>query len=348
MTLEQMESSKRTEAVIGAWSDKPTGQTKELISHYQQAFNEIDDQLKIIHNKFLSGVKPEDYYNQVIQYNRLENLQKQAAAAYKAAAKKAGLAQVEISKTAMSNVYYQNMYSVNWFSGLENFEYFAVLNPAAVEVSVFGTPKVWRRIAAAKRDSLIPYQPKHGTLIETPLDNDSKTLAKIKNTITQSIIQGKSYQNTSKEIQKIMENTASNALRIARTEGTRNMNSGAFANTQAAADLGLDIKRRVIETLDSRTREQSAQIDDQEVGANAPFIYPGGLEVMIIGNSGVAAYDINERGRSIDIIPGSDPGDRIGKDPVSGKREEATFKNLDDWMTKHDLKYNKHGRVVSK
>jgi hypothetical protein len=76
---------------------------------------------------------------------------------------------------------------------------------------------------------------------------------------------------------------------------------------------------------------------------------------MIIGNSGVAKFDINERGRSIDIVPGTPPGRRTGRSPVedppgSGKFPilEASFKNMDDWMKQHNLTFNKSGRIVSK
>ena len=69
---------------------------------------------------------------------------------------------------------------------------------------------------------------------------------------------------------------------------------------------------------------------------------------MILGNPGVAAYDINERGRSIDIVPGTKPGQRTGRDPATGHPAEATFKNFDDWMKKNDLKYNKSGRIVAR
>jgi len=344
----QETSVDRTKAVIGAWTDRPTGQTKKIVDQYKKAYAEIDKQLKTIHNKFLSGVKPEDYYNEVIKFERLTNLQKQIGGFYRDAAKKAGIIQIESSKTAMTNVYYQNMYSVNWFSGAKEFTYFTVLNNSAVEVSVFGSPKVWKDIAKSKRKGLLPYQAKHGTLLETLLANNQKDLAKLRQTLTQAIIQGESYTKTTKQIKTILETTASNAVRIARTEGARNMNSGALANTEAAIDAGVDLNRKAIETLDSKTREQSAIIDDQEVPGNEPFIYPGGLKVMIIGNSGVAAYDINERGRSIDVVSGTPPGQRTGRDPVTQQPLTATFKNFDDWMTKNNLKYNRSGKIVPK
>jgi len=370
-TLEDLQeiSTQRTKDLIGAWNrDKngnpvPIGISKQITDQYKKAYEDIAKSLKAIENK-ISTVKPEDYYNEVVKHGRLSALKSQIAGFYNDAAGKAGLLQVESSTLALSNKYYENMYAVNWFSadafhGIHDFTYFAVLNKATIESSVLGTPKVWDSLTKAQKKLLKPTFPKHGTLIKTLMDNREKDLLKLQEVITQGLLKGKSSVKTAKDLQKVfkditddvkerMEVSASNALRIARTEGARNMNSGAFANTQAAIDAGLELNRKVIETLDSNTREQSAQIDDQEVPGNQPFIYPGGLEVMIIGNSGVAAYDINERGTSIDVVPGTPPGQRTGRDPATGKHTDATFNNFDDWMTKHKLKYNDQGRIVSK
>ena len=73
----QSESIKRTQAIIGAWGDQPKGQTKLIVDEYKKAYKEIDALIKDVHAKILSGVKPEDYYNEVIKYNRLANLQKE-------------------------------------------------------------------------------------------------------------------------------------------------------------------------------------------------------------------------------------------------------------------------------
>lgn len=372
MTLEAMQelSTERTEALIGAWNwDKdvdpvPIGISKQITDQYKKAYLDINKSLDTIRNKFLIGVKPENYYNEIVKFNRLASLKSQIATIYNEAAGKAGLLQVESSTLAISNKYYENMYSVNWFSadafkGVTDFQYFAVLNKATIESSVLGTPKVWDSLSTAQKKSLKPLFPKHGTLIKTLNDNRVKDLLLLQDVITQGLLKGKSSVKTAKDLEKVftdiasdvkerMEVSASNALRIARTEGARNMNSGAFANTQAAIDAGLELKRKAIETLDSRTREQSHFIDDEEVGGDEPFNYPGGLKVMIIGNSGVAEYDINERGRSIDIVPGTPPGKRTGRDPATGEHLEATFKNMDDWMKKNGLTFNKSGRIVSK
>lgn len=369
-TLEELQeiSTQRTQDLIGAWNwDKkgnpvPIGISKQITDQYKKAYLDINKSLEAIRKKFLTGVKPENYFNEIQKFNRLSSLKSQIATIYNEAAGKAGLLQVESATLAISNKYYENMYSVNWFSadafkGVKDFQYFAVLNKATIESSVLGTPKVWASLSKAQKIANKPLFPKHGTLIKTLQDNRVKDLLKLQEVITQGLLKGRSSVKTAKDLQKVftdiakdvkerMEVSASNALRIARTEGARNMNSGAFTNTQAAIDAGLELKRKAVETLDSNTRAQSSFIDDKEVDGDKPFNYPGGLKVMIIGNSGVAKFDINERGRSIDIVPGTPPGRRTGRDSATGEILEASFKNMDDWMKQHNLTFNKSGRIV--
>jgi hypothetical protein len=350
MTLQEMHktATARTEAVIGAWTERPTGQTKRLIDNYRKAFIEIEKELKDIYAKFLSGVKPEDYYNEMLKFNRAQNLQKQIVSAYNEAARKAGAAQMEISKTAISNQYYGNMYSVNWFSGTQGNTFYTVLNPNIAKVSVFGTPEVWKGIKKADKGTLKPFLPKNGTVINNLRANRTKDLIKLQDTITQGLIQGKSFTALSKDIKAVFNTTANNAVRIARTEGIRNMNSGALANTQEAMSAGVGIGREVVEIMDDRTRAQSASINGQRQKGDDPFIYPGGLKVDIIGNSGVPEYDINERGTSVDFIEGIEPTTIEGINPATGNPGVASYRDFDKWMEEHDLRFNKEGRIVSK
>jgi hypothetical protein len=265
-TLEQLQeiATERTEALIGAWNwDKagnpvPIGISKQITDQYKKAYLDINKSLEAIRKKFLAGVKPEDYYNEIVKFNRLSSLKSQIATIYNEAAGKAGLLQVESSTLAISNKYYENMYAVNWFSadafkGVNDFQYFAILNKATIESSVLGTPKVWNSLSKAQKKALKPLFPKHGTLIKTLNDNRVKDLLKLQEVITQGLLKGRSSVKTAKDLQKVfkdiatdvkerMEVSASNALRIARTEGARNMNSGAFANTQAGIDAGLELK----------------------------------------------------------------------------------------------------------
>jgi trigger factor len=74
MTLQQMqdEALNRMETIVGAWTDKPTGQSKGLVDAYRTAYKDIDSDLKAVHNKILSGVKPEDYFNEKLQGHAID------------------------------------------------------------------------------------------------------------------------------------------------------------------------------------------------------------------------------------------------------------------------------------
>lgn len=347
MTLQQMQeaSRKRQEAIIGAWGEQPYGLTRDLLRNYRGAYTTISADLKSAYAK-LAGVSPDNagYYNELLKYNRLTALQRSTAEAYRKAARKAGLGQYAASQLALSNQYYENQYTINWFSDAP---YFSTLDQKIVEVSVYGTPKIWESIKASNRDKYGPYLPQYGTLSELLNANAAKDLEMVSRTITQRLRQGKSYSIVARDLRKIFNTTANNAIRIARTEGNRNLNSGAFANSQAAMDAGIQLERMYLATLDTRTREQSAAMDGQVRPADKPFEY-GGLSWFIPGNSGNPAYDINDRCTVIDRVDGKNPALRRGRNPATGQTEVADFGSFDDWMSQNNLTRNKSGRIVSR
>jgi len=357
LTLAEMQGivKERTESVIGAFGDpgtRPTGQTKNMVDQYRTAYDDIDSLLEKAYAR-LAGIDPADagYYNELIRTQRLQNLQDQIKKLYNDAARSVGFLQIESSKTAINNVFYGNMYSVNWFSGAQGFEYFAVLNPNVVKVSVLSTPKIWESIRKnhpSQIKGLTKYQPKHGTLIETLTSNRNKDIAKINQAITQGLLKGDSYKTMSKNIKDIMNGSANQAVRIARTEGIRNMNAGALANTEAAMDAGVEVGREVVEVTTGDVRDQSLAINGQKQKGVDPFHYPGGLLVNSIGNSGVAAYDINERGGSVDFVDGIDANTTRGINPVTGKHHNADMTQFNAWMKENDLIYTDTGRITSK
>lgn len=342
-------SDERTRAVLGAWTEKPTSQTKVITDQYKKAYKDITADLKKAYDK-LSGISPDDagYYNALIKYGRLESLQKQIAKLYSDSARKAGLAQVELSKTGMSNTYYQNMYSVSWFNTTQS-EFFVPLDDKALDVAVFGTDEIWASINKSTKLVMTPLLPKHGTLINTLRSNRDKDLMKLKQVLIESLRNGDSYTKTASKIKDILNTSANNAIRIARTEGNRTLNAGSYWNSVAASEAGIGIQRMYIAVHDSRTRMQSASMDGQTKAIDKPFVYPNGATSFTPGNSGVAKYDINDRCRAIDIVDGVSPEARTGRVPVGenkGEREVTSFELFGDWMKRHGVKYNKSGRIV--
>ena len=77
---------------------------KLVLESYSQAQKNINKELSDIYAKVLSGVKPEDYYNTLLKFNRLSNLKKTISKQYLEASKKAGRLMAESSEIAISNV----------------------------------------------------------------------------------------------------------------------------------------------------------------------------------------------------------------------------------------------------
>lgn len=348
--------------------DSTTNEIKKfntlLAKEYKKALDEIRGDIQKVYNKVIGDRSPVQLaailkeqpawmFTEAAKFDRLKGLQKRVQTEFIKSSIAAGNMTVESSKLAITNNFYRQQFALDFASPVKLS--FTVLNPKVVEISVLGTQKVYQGIVKATRDRLntvygdiTKYQPKHGTLIDVILNNRKAQLARIQSSITQGLIQGKSFTQTAKDVKNIMDSTASQALRIARTEGTRNMNSGEFASHNVALSQGLDLSRMAIETLDDRTRGQSQFIDGTLTDENDQFTYPGGLKVDIIGNSGVAAYDIHERGRSIEIIDGQAPETRTGRNPVTGKNETMSFKNYNAWAKENNLVQNKTGRWVVK
>ena len=81
----------------------------------------------------------------------------------------------------------------------------------------------------------------------------------IRRSISQGLLQGKSYPQMIGDIRKAMGNVAYQAMRIARTEGQRAMNTGTNANYDRAFAQGIQGDVIWDATLDSRTRPTTAK-----------------------------------------------------------------------------------------
>jgi len=335
-----------------------------IIKEYQTALTAINKDLRKIYDKVLGDKSPAQIaalikanpaflFTEAAKFNRLTSLEKTVKDIYLKTSLKAANQTVEAGKLSTINNFFRQQFALD-FASIEPLS-FAVLNPSVVEASVLGTTKIWDGLRKSVQDRIeatfgnpTKYVPRHGTLSATLIKNRASDLASIKTAINQGLIQGKSFTQTAKDVKKVLDGSASQALRVVRTESGRNMNSGAYADHKYGLSQGLDIKRKAIETLDDRTRAQSQFIDGTLTDENDQFTYPGGLKVDIIGNSGVAGFDINERGRSIEIIDDQPPETRTGRNPVTGKNETMTFKDFDTWAKDNGMVQNKTGRWVLK
>lgn len=331
---------------------------KKVISNYRKAVNSIDELLKESYAKFLTGIHPDNYYNEMIKRDRLENLLKQIKSEYAKYTKGNIVDTQNAMSVAFSNTYYRKYFNANW---LTDRAVFGLLPKSIVELSVTGTNTAWKNISkdTIKRfgDKSL-YMPKGGTLSNLIKNDMIDEINKIQEVITQKIIGGNSYTNTVNSIRdmigreltdgKVIKYTGAkaNALRILRTETNRTANLGSYAMAKDLDSKGFNVKRRIVSTLDIRTRKQSARMDGQTVKVDEPFTYPNGAKAMTPGTSGVKKYDINDRETVINIINDVEPVVRIGRDPATGKNEYFSYKNFDKWAEEKGLIKNKYGEFI--
>jgi hypothetical protein len=331
--------------------------SRQVIEQYQLGYDAISTDLEKQYAKLLTGVRPEDYYNEMMKFNRLQKLQSEVATLYKTAAGRANLLIENASFVGMSNSYYRAQYEASWMAQFE----VGLLPKDLAEFTVYGTESSWKaitaRVEALYGDATL-YKSQSGTLIRALTQNMNADVLKIQNAITQGLLQGKGYPFMAKSIRDIigkqmvkdgiytLQGAMANAMRIIRTESNRTMNAGHYASSKYLDSLGIEVQRRLVSVLDKRTRGQSARMDGQTVGVDEPFKYPGGATALYPGNTGVPAYDINDRETTIDIIDGNEPELRTGRNPVTGKSETFNYKNFDDWRKENGLIKNKYGEIL--
>lgn len=106
---------------------------------------------------------------------------------------------------------------------------------------------------------------------------------KVANCITQGIIQGESISKIAERIGRDTASMNQSAMtRYARTAMTGAQNAGRMEMLHEAKGMGINVKKKWLATLDSRTRDAHADLDGQEAEVDEPFqsqlgpiMYPG-------------------------------------------------------------------------
>lgn len=106
---------------------------------------------------------------------------------------------------------------------------------------------------------------------------------RVQNAVTQGIVQGESIADIGKRLTS--ELATSNATKMdmfARTAVTGAQNAGRMERLHEAQDMGIEVKKKWLATLDDRTRDAHAYLDGEEAEVDEPFhsilgniMYPG-------------------------------------------------------------------------
>lgn len=151
-------------------------------------------------------------------------------------------------------------------------------------------------------------------------DNKRLLIKSLRQTIVQGVIQGFSNQKMARALNKTMENSYKNSLRIVRTETTHVMTQ---ATMKGYEETGAVSSYRFIATLDSRTSSKCGSLDgkvfklsEQQPGINLPPLHPN-------CRSAVAPYF------------GQTGGQRKARDSENNPMYVPADMTYEEWKTKY-------------
>jgi hypothetical protein len=309
---------------------------KQIGSVYNSALKDIKSDIAKSYAKILSGVKPENYYNEMIKFDRLKKLENSIIETYRPYANQIGKTIEASSVQSFSNTYYYNQYNLNWVAPYN----YVTLPNDALQLSVYRNREAVIKALTPQSQALIPKTPKN--LTQWIATNKLDEVNKIFDTIDQGLLTGKSYKETAKELTDTFDGFKDNSLRTVRTEGHRNMESGSFTQWEKAKEKGVEGYRLMLAVKDTNTRTQSIKVDRKRDNGEG-FLYPDGNRYFIPGNTGIAKWDINDRETTIEVVDGVEPLVERGRDPVTGKNEVIDFQSYDQWAFSKGLRRDKNG-----
>jgi len=327
---------------------------REIQGYYLEAYKDIKVELQKQYLKVLSGVKPENYYNEMLKYNRLDLMLKQITTDYNSYISKAGKRTVDALKLGMSNNYYRAQFATSWAAVPAKF---TVLPDKLIQVAALGTQQTVKDITKAIADKFgegVEYMPQVGSLTALIKENAVKEVDQIRRSIISGLRNGQGYQNTAAAVRDIigykytedgvqkLKGAMASASRIVRTESTRVLNAASYANYKQLESQDIGVYREWDATLDTRTRDRHAALDGQQEDENGLF-HVDGDSARYPGDFSQVGLNVNCRCSTVEIVPGLEPDIRSGRNPVTGENETFSYKNFTDWADENGLTY-KNGR----
>ncbi len=304
--------------------DDADKETKKMLKAFKQTLDNTNAKISSVYTKYLDNIDSNDYLFELSKNNRLSALNKAVDKVIIKSTKAINKAIINSSEVALKKNYQRLQFLSNFFT---EDKVFNKLDKGLIKASVLG-------------DSINPrykeFNASYGKLQDILDKNNAQTLSRVNVTIKNGISQGLSSKEITKNVTKQLNTSANNALRVIRTETQRNLNNASLANNIELKNAGEVVKRQIVSTLDSVTREQSIQVNGQVEDDNGYFTYPNGLLVRNPGNSGVPAYDVNDREQVINIVGNATPTTEVGKNPLTNNKSKISFRNFKSWLKKRN------------
>ena len=176
------------------------------------------------------------------------------------------------------------------------------------------------------------------TLLPQPKVNEAVDTAwnqkHITNAVTQGILQGESIPNIAKRLQDVTAMDKRAAIRSARTATTGAECAGRVQSYKRAEQMGIRMQQEWLATLDNRTRHAHRMLDGQRVAVGKPFKIDG-YEIEYPGDPSAPGYLVyNCRCTLVAAIEGMEDGNRIARDPDTGKWETIQNMTYQEWEAK--------------
>ena len=320
---------------------------RQIIANYQAAYRDIAARLQKQYLKVLSGVAPENYYNEMLKYNRLNIMLDQITADYYKYASDSGKATIKALKIGFTDNYYRQQFTTSWGAVAAKY---TVLPPSLIELATLGTDKSFKAV----KDSVVKtfgekpqYMPQVGSLSALISENAQKEVDAIRRYIVTGLRNGIGYQKTARSVRdtvgyfyeqngkRKVKGAMASAIRIVRTEGNRVLNAASYANAMQLDSQGEEVYKQWMATLDGNTRDRHGSLGGQKRDVDKAFD-SGGNSAMYPGDFGIASMDCNCRCTVNTIVPGLEPDIRMGRNPVTGRNEVFEYKSYDQWRADNE------------
>ena len=250
------------------------GYEKRLLNTYRDGLKEIKSLIAAMYERYGKEVK----YHDMMAYNRLANLELQITGLIKEISAQNLKTTTKALKDMYELSYYRSGYAYESSIGARLG--FGTVNPDMIKAALINPMD---RIKWQKR------------LGESAAKYDTQ----LRSELTQGLLQGKGYAKIASAFTEKTKIDIFRTTRIMRTEGHRVQSAANLLAEdrveRAAGDLGIEMVKVWLATLDGRTRDSHRQMDGQEADENGMFHFPGGGTTEGPGLSGIAEEDINCR-----------------------------------------------------
>lgn len=257
--LTEAELSKLEKKISTVYRDAYNDLQKKVETYFER-FEQRDNAMK---SKLNAGEITEDYYKQwrLAQMGRGERFETLRDEVAERMTKATEVAMAYINDTT------PGIYTLN-----RNYEAYVIEQVAGDVGFTLINEQTVKRLITEDPDLL----PKRR--VNAPVDkkwNRTRFSAEI----TSGILQGESIKKLADRVQNLSDANRAGAIRNARTAVTGAQNAGRQATFDAAADMGIELQKEWVATLDGRTRHSHAMLDGEIVDYDKKFSnglrYPG-------------------------------------------------------------------------